>query len=158
MSEALWETCRRSQLFAREGGDEGVDLLLVGTLAARVEAWPRAVADPQHDLIGPWRIVDQHRRRVDGVKVPARIERAIEEIDTRAGRAHLGVPRNDDASAPDGATHGHAEARMDHGGAMLEVTGSADQGRLGVGPELSRFGLQRIERRFGKGNAEGQTG
>ena len=53
-----------------EQGDQRVDLLLVRPLAAGVDARARGVADPQHDLVGPRRVVDQHRRRIDRVEVP----------------------------------------------------------------------------------------
>ena len=69
---------------------------------------------------------------IEGVKVPALIERPLQKVDRGAGRANLGVTWNDYASALDGAAHGHAEPRVDHRRAMLKVAAGAHKGRLGV--------------------------
>src|SRR5581483_12443654 len=109
------------RLSALERGDQGIDLLLVRSLAAGIDARAGGIADPQHDLLRPRRIVDQHGRGVERIEVPALVERAVEQVDAGAGRADLGVAGNDDAAALERAAHHHAEARVDHGGTVLEV-------------------------------------
>src|SRR5215470_17203112 len=88
-------------LAAGEGGDECIDLLLIRTLASGVEARTRGVADPQHNLVRSRRVMDQHRRRIEGIEIPTLVEGPIDEIHARAGRAYLGVAWNDDATALD---------------------------------------------------------
>src|SRR5689334_5607176 len=114
-----------------EGGDESVDLLLIRPLGSGVDARSRGVADPEHDLVRSRRVVDQHRRRIEGVEIPTLVERAIDEIHTRAGRTDLGVTGNDDTAALDRSAHRHAKSWMDHRGAMLEVAADADERGLG---------------------------
>ncbi len=83
---------------------------------------------------------------------PVVVERPIDEIDARAGRTDLGMAGDDDATAFDRGAHRHAESRMDHRGAMLEVAADADDGGLGVGTQLRRACAERRERRFGEGS------
>src|SRR4051812_32883226 len=105
---------RADPLVLAERRDERIDLLLIWALAARVDARTCRVTDLQHDLVWPRRVVDQHRSRIESIEIPALVERPIDQIDGGAGRAHLRVPRNDDAAALDRAAHRHAEPRMDH--------------------------------------------
>ena len=70
-------------LFRSEGCDEGIDLLLIRTLAAGVDARTGGVTDPQHDLVRPRRIVDQHRGRIKGIDIPTLVEGPIDQIDGR---------------------------------------------------------------------------
>jgi hypothetical protein len=58
-------------LAAGEGRDECVDLLLIRTLAAGVDARTSGVTDPQYDLVRPRRVVDQHRGRIKGIEIPS---------------------------------------------------------------------------------------
>ena len=87
--------------------------------------------------------MDQHRSRIESIEIPTLVERPVDQINGSAGGAHLRVPRNDDAAALDRAAHRHAEPRMDHRGAMLEVAADADCGRLGVGAQLRRARAER---------------
>src|SRR6266566_284099 len=57
-------------LEAGRGLLQGVDLLLIWTLAACVDARTCRVADPQHDLVWSRRVVDQHRGRIEGIEIP----------------------------------------------------------------------------------------
>src|SRR6202035_1082360 len=101
--------------------DERVAFLLSRTLAAGVDARAGGVTDPQYDFVRPRRVVDQHRGRIEGIQIPTLVQRPIDQIDGRAWRAHLGVARNDNATAFDRAAHRHSESRMYHGSAMFEV-------------------------------------
>src|SRR5258705_12947872 len=83
------------------------------------------VTDPQYNLVRPRRVVDQHRSRIEGIEIPTLVEGPIYQIDGRARRTHLGVARNDNATSFDRAAHRHAESRMDHRSAMLEVAADA---------------------------------
>src|ERR1051326_5158825 len=130
--------------------DEGIDLLLIRTLAPCVDARTCGVTDPQHDLLRSRRVMDQHRGRIEGIEIPTLVEGPIDQIDGRARRAHLGVAWNDDATAFDRATHRHPESWMDHCGAVLEVAANADQRRLGVGAQLCWARAQHRQRRFGE--------
>jgi hypothetical protein len=53
-----------------EGCDECIDLLLIRTLAPGVDARTCRVADPEHDLLGSRRVMDQHRGRIEGIEIP----------------------------------------------------------------------------------------
>jgi hypothetical protein len=70
-------------LAAGEGCDEYVDFLLIRSLAAGVDARTGGVTDPQHDLVRPRRIVDQHRGRIEGIDIPTLVEGTIDQIDGR---------------------------------------------------------------------------
>src|SRR5438309_4438197 len=148
---AKWR-CRLSS--AGEGCDECVHFLLIRTLAASVDARTGGVTDPQYNLVRPRRVVDQHRGRIKGIEIPTLVEGPIDQIDGRAWRTHLGVARNDNATALDRAAHRHAESRMYHRSAMLEVASDADQRRLGVGAQLRRARATRRQRRLGERSPE----
>src|SRR5215475_16075626 len=124
--------------------DECIDLLLIRTLAPGIDARTGCVADPQHNLMWPRRVMDQHRGRIEGIEIPTLVEGPVDEIYRRAWWAHLGMTWNNDATAFDRAAHRHSESRMDHRGAMLKVAVSADHRRLGVSTQLRR---SRVERR-----------
>src|SRR6516225_1485119 len=123
-------------LTADEGCDECVDFLLIRTLAAGVDARAGGVTDPQYNLLGPRRVVDQHRGRIKGIEIPPFVERSIDQVDGSARRAHFRVTRNDNATTFDRAAHRHAKSRMYHRSAMLQVASDAYQRRFGVGAQL----------------------
>src|SRR5882724_6526213 len=123
-------------LAADEGCDECVDFLLIRPLAAGVDARTGGVTDPQYNLVRSRRVVDQHRGRIEGIEIPTLVEGPIDQIDGRARRAHLGVARNDNATAFDRAAHRHAESRMYHRSSMFEIASDADQRGLGIGAQL----------------------
>src|SRR6202045_945283 len=141
-------------LAADEGCDECVDFLLIRTLAAGVDARTGGVTDPQYNLVRPRRVVDQHRSRIKGIEIPTLVEGPIDQVDGRARRAYLGVARNDNATAFDRAAHRHAESRMYHRSAMLEVASDADQRRLGVGAQLRWARAKCRQRRLGERSPE----
>src|SRR5258708_6618488 len=143
-----------SLLAAGEGCDECVDFLLIRTLAAGVDTRTGGVTDPQYNLVRPRRVVDQHRGRIKGIEIPTLVEGPIYQIDGRARRAHLGVARNDDATAFDRAAHRHAESWMYHRCAMLEVASGAGQRRLGVGAQLRWARAKWRQRRLGERSPE----
>src|SRR6202171_3988880 len=145
---------RVALLAAGEGCDECVDFLLIRTLAAGVDARTGGVTDPEYYLVRPRRVVDQHRGRIKGIEIPTLVEGPIDQIDGRARRAHLGVARNDNATAFDRAAHRHAESRMYHRSAMFEVATDADQRRLGVGAQLRWAGDKYRQRRLGERSPE----
>jgi hypothetical protein len=70
-------------LAAGEGCDECIDFLLIRSLAAGIDARTGGVTDPQHNLVRPWRVVDQHRGRIKGVEIPTLVEGPIDQIDGR---------------------------------------------------------------------------
>ena len=76
-------------------------------------------------------------------EVPALVQWTIDQIDGGPWRANLGMTWNDDAAALDGLTHGHAEPRMDHRGAMFEVACGAHHGGLCIGTQLCRIAASR---------------
>src|SRR5258705_10870280 len=127
---------RVALLAAGEGCDECVDFLLIRTLAAGVDARTGGVTDPQYNLVRPRRIVHQHRGRIKGIEIPTLVEGPVDQIDGRARRAHLGVARNDNATALDRAAPRHAESRLYHRSAVLEVASDTDHRCLGVGTQL----------------------
>src|SRR4029079_9409882 len=103
------DQCEHVSGAAGEGCDEGVDLLLIRTLATGVDARTGGVTDPQYNLVRPRRVVDQNRSRVEGIEIPTLVEGPIYQIDGRARRTHLGVARNDNATPFDSPAHRHAE-------------------------------------------------
>src|SRR5262245_45847232 len=137
-----------------ERGDERIDLLLVGPFAPGVDTRAQGIADPEYDLVGPWRVMDQDRCGIEGVEVPALIERPVEQVDGSARGPNLGVAWNYDPTAPDGAAHGHTEPRMDHGGAMLKIAAHAYERGLRIGAHLCRAAAKGGKRDLGERDAE----
>src|SRR5260370_6405533 len=151
----LRETNARVVLLAAgEGCDECVDFLLIGTLAAGIAARTGGVTDREYNLGRPRGVVDQHGGRIKGIESPSLVEGPIDQSDGRARRAHLGVARNDNATAFDRAAHRHAESRMYHRSAMLEVASGAGQRRLGVGAQLRWARAKCRQRRLGERSPE----
>jgi hypothetical protein len=72
---------RVASLATGEGCDEGIDLLLVRTLAASVDARTGGVTDPQYNLVRSRRVVDQHQGRIKGIKIPTLVKGPISKAD-----------------------------------------------------------------------------
>src|SRR5262245_13322095 len=108
-------------IFSRysERGDQRIDLLLIWPLAPSIDTRSQGIDNAQNDFVGSRRVMNQGRRGIERIKVPALVEGTIEQVNDRAWRPDLGVAGNEDPAALDGAAHGHAEAGMDHGRAVF---------------------------------------